>query len=121
MHRSLWRAPDSPYRQLDPTSKPVAMGESAGTLLCGSQAVMLPSCMQIMAVWWRGDQLHGLIRLLDTASGRRAAQLLLAGQHLGASSRSWTSLVPDANSGTDIVQDDMHLITCVSLRFLLPM
>ena len=82
---------------------------------------MLPSCMQIMAVWWRGDQLHGLIRLLDTASGRRAAQLLLAGQHLGASSRSWTSLVPDANSGTDIVQDDMHLITCVSLRFLLPM
>ncbi|BDA45994.1 probable prohead core protein protease [Coccomyxa sp. Obi] len=66
---------------------------------------------QIMAVWWKGDELHGLIRLLDTASGRRAARLLEAGQHLGASSRSWTSLVPDADSGTDIVQDDMHLIT----------
>ena len=67
--------------------------------------------MQIMAVWWKGNELHGLIRLLDTASGRRAARLLETGRHLGASSRSWTSLLPDASSGNDVVQDDMHLIT----------
>ncbi|EIE24298.1 hypothetical protein COCSUDRAFT_62800 [Coccomyxa subellipsoidea C-169] len=66
---------------------------------------------QIMAVWWRGNQLHGLIRLLDTASGQRAAQQLAAGRQLGASLRSWTSLVPDARSGAHVIQDDMHLIT----------
>jgi len=64
-----------------------------------------------MAVWWRGNQLHGLIRLLDTASGRRAAQLLEAGRQLGASTRSWTSLAPDAQTGALVVQDDMHLVT----------
>lgn len=73
-----------------------------------------------MAVWWRGNQLHGLVRLLDTPSGRQAMQMVTAGRQLGASMRSWTSLVSDASSGAHIVQDDMHLITCVPAAHLFP-
>lgn len=67
---------------------------------------------QVLAVWWAGDDLHGVIRLLGTHTGRQAAQLLSSGHRLGASARCWTSLEPHAASGGHLVQSDCRLITC---------
>jgi hypothetical protein len=63
---------------------------------------MSPPCrpLQVLAVWWQGPALHGIMRLLETPAGRLAALLLADGQHLGASMRCWTS-----------VQHDCQLIT----------
>jgi hypothetical protein len=77
-----------------------------------SRPLFILVLLQIAAVWWTGNTLHGLIRLLDTAAGGRARALLAAGARLGASARSWSSLALDERSGTIVVQPDMRLITC---------
>jgi len=66
---------------------------------------------QILAVWWKGGTLHGLIRLLNTEAGQHAKRLLCTGYKLGASSRCWTSLETDAAAGAATVQEDCTLIT----------
>ena len=66
--------------------------------------------VQVLALWWQGHALHGVLGLLDTPAGRLAAALLSSGQRLGASLRCWTSLQHES-SGASVVLDDCQLIT----------
>ena len=66
---------------------------------------------QVLAMWWQGQALHGVVGLLDTPAGHAAAVLLSSGQRLGASLRCWTSLQRSQGSDASIVQDNCQLIT----------
>lgn len=67
-------------------------------------------CMQILAIWWRGTALHGMIRLLDSEAGHKARGILVDTGRLGASTRCWSSLAV-SNRGTASVHEDCRLIT----------
>ncbi len=66
--------------------------------------------MQILAIWWRGTALHGVIRLLDSEAGHKARSILVYTGRLGASMRCWSSLMV-GNSGTASVHKNCRLIT----------
>lgn len=75
---------------------------------------MLDTSLQVLAVWWMGDALHGVVALLNTPAGQLAAQLLRDGHRLGASARCWTSLEHTYSIDAFVTQDDCLLITSAS-------
>ena len=65
-------------------------------------------CLQIHAMWWHEDELHGMIEVLDTPAGRLVRTLYCQGVMLGASSRGHSSMMSPAEGqqhrvvGTDL-------------------
>ena len=64
----------------------------------------------IKDVWWEGDDLKGVVEILDTPAGSILKSLIESGVKLGTSSRGLGSTQKNSN-GKDIVQDDFQLVT----------
>jgi len=62
----------------------------------------------IKKLWWEGDELRGVIELLNTPSGNIVKEIVKAGHTIGISSRG-TGSVQQTNEGTLEVQDDFEL------------
>ena len=64
----------------------------------------------VLKIWWKGDDLHGAVQVLDTPSGKILKELFRAGITLGISSRGLGSVKELRNEGTVEVQEDFELI-----------
>tara|TARA_Y100000034_G_scaffold2603_1_gene3165 strand:- start:946 stop:1521 length:576 start_codon:yes stop_codon:yes gene_type:complete len=64
----------------------------------------------IKDIWWEGDDLKGVVEILDTPAGSILKSLIESGVKLGISSRGLGSTQKNSN-GKDIVQDDFQLVT----------
>ena len=62
----------------------------------------------IKKLWWDGDELKGVLELLNTPSGNIVKEIVKAGHTIGISSRG-TGSVTQTNEGTLEVQDDFEL------------
>ena len=67
----------------------------------------LTHLVQVLQVWWHGDDLHGLIEVLDTPAGRLVRGLYCQGFMFGASSRGWSCTVPQEDYS--VIGDDFQL------------
>lgn len=63
----------------------------------------------VVECWWKGDDVMGKIKVLDTPSGRILKDLISAGVKLGISSRGLGS-VNESYDGTITVNEDFQLI-----------
>ncbi|CAK0750117.1 hypothetical protein CVIRNUC_001965 [Coccomyxa viridis] len=66
---------------------------------------------QVIALWWKGLALHGIVRLLATTAGQKARDMLEKGCRLGASARCWGSVEITRGSGMQTVHNNCRLIT----------
>ena len=64
----------------------------------------------VLKIFWEGDDLKGVVQILDTPSGKILKALFEAGITLGISSRGLGSVKELRNEGTVEVQDDFELI-----------
>ena len=64
----------------------------------------------VLKIWWKGDDLHGAVQILDTPSGKILKELFRAGITLGISSRGLGSVKELRNEGTVEVLEDFELI-----------
>jgi hypothetical protein len=64
----------------------------------------------VLKIWWEGDDLKGVVQILDTPSGKILKELFRAGITLGISSRGLGSVKELRESGVVEVQDDFELI-----------
>lgn len=62
----------------------------------------------ITDIWWDGNEVRGIVEILDTPSGKIAKSLMESGVKLGISSRGVGEV--KTNEGKDYVQDDFCLI-----------
>jgi len=62
----------------------------------------------ITEVWWKGDDVMGKIKILETPAGQIARQLVKGGVQLGISSRGLGSTRQEG--GTTMVEDDFQLL-----------
>jgi len=77
---------------------------------CNSTEVNLKNASHILEQYeWRGDDLHGSIRLLSTPAGQIAKNLIDDGVTLGISTRGLGSVTQESN-GTVKVNEDYHLV-----------
>ncbi len=71
--------------------------------------INLKNCSHmIMEISWKGPEVHGKIKVLDTPSGKILQELVKAGVKLGISSRGLGSVKEE--KGDTIVEDDFQLI-----------
>jgi len=73
----------------------------------------------VLALWWRGNCLYGVVEALLTPSGQSVRELYEGGALLGASARAWTSLAC-ADSGCCAVLADLRVIVCDPVVFARP-
>lgn len=66
-------------------------------------------CLNVLDLWWEGDDVMGKIEILPTPSGNIAKNLLGAGIRLGISSRGMGS-VKNIGEGKVEVQDDFEIV-----------
>jgi len=66
-------------------------------------------CLNVLDLWWEGDDVIGRIEILPTPSGNIAKNLLGAGIRLGISSRGMGS-VKNIGEGKVEVQDDFEIV-----------
>lgn len=71
---------------------------------------------QVLQVWWHGDDLHGLVEVLDTPAGRLVRGLYCQGFMFGASSRGWSCTVPQQDYS--VIADDFQLFAYAQLALL---
>jgi len=64
----------------------------------------------VLKIWWDGDDLKGVVQILDTPSGKILKELFKAGITLGISSRGLGSVKELRNEGVVEVQEDFELI-----------
>ena len=64
----------------------------------------------VLKIWWKGDDLHGAVQILETPSGKILKELFRAGITLGISSRGLGSVKELRSEGTVEVQEDFELI-----------
>ena len=64
----------------------------------------------VLKIWWDGDDLKGVVQVLDTPSGKILKSLFKEGITLGISSRGLGSVKELRNEGVVEVQDDFELI-----------
>ena len=64
----------------------------------------------VLKIFWEGDDLKGVVQILDTPSGKILKALFEAGITLGISSRGLGSVKELRNENTVEVQDDFELI-----------
>ena len=81
------------HQELEPTS-----------LACATDTM---TAAQVLQVWWHGDDLHGLVEVLDTPAGRLVRGLYCQGFMFGASSRGWSCTVPQQDYS--VIADDFQL------------
>lgn len=62
----------------------------------------------VRKTWWEGDDVYGLVEILNTPAGRVAREIINAGLTLGISSRGVGSTRNEG--GVDVVQEDFMLI-----------
>jgi len=62
----------------------------------------------VTEIWWKGPEVHGKIKVLNTPSGRILQELVKEGIKLGISSRGLGSVKEE--KGNTIVEDDFQLI-----------
>ena len=62
----------------------------------------------VMDLWWKGNDVMGKVKVLDTPSGKILRSLVESGVKLGISSRGLGSTRKEA--GKTIVEDDFQLI-----------
>ena len=62
----------------------------------------------VKSLWWEGNNLMGIVELLNTPSGNIVKEIIRAGHTIGISSRG-TGSVTQTNEGTLIVQPDFEL------------
>lgn len=75
-----------------------------------SAVVSLKNASHIVKkLWWKGDDLMGIIELLNTPSGNIVKEIIKAGHTIGISSRG-TGSVEQTNESTLEVQDDFELV-----------
>ncbi len=65
----------------------------------------------MLALWWRGNCLYGVLEVLPTPSGHSVRELYEGGALLGASARAWTSLAC-AGGGCCAALGDLRVIAC---------
>lgn len=74
-----------------------------------SQIVNLQNTSHLVKdLLWKGDNLVGLVEILDTPAGRILKELFKAGIKVGISSRALGSV--QESKGSNIVQDDLEII-----------
>ena len=69
--------------------------------------------MQVLAIWWRGRDLMGLIQVLPTPAGKLVQQLYEAGGAVGASIRGWSSYtahMPGCSQACSVPCGDVQLV-----------
>ncbi len=64
----------------------------------------------VLKIWWDGDDLKGVVQVLDTPSGKILKELFRAGITLGISSRGLGSVKELRSEGVVEVQEDFELI-----------
>ena len=64
----------------------------------------------VLKIWWEGDDLKGVVQVLDTPSGKILKSLFEQNITLGISSRGLGSVKELRNEGIVEVQDDFELI-----------
>jgi hypothetical protein len=64
----------------------------------------------VLKIWWDGNDLKGVVQVLDTPSGKILKSLFKAGITLGISSRGLGSVKELRSEGVVQVQDDFELI-----------
>jgi len=67
------------------------------------------TCLHINEIWWEGDEIWGLVEVLDTPSGKILQECLKKGFSVGISSRGIGS-VTELDEGTVEVDDDYSLL-----------
>lgn len=67
------------------------------------------ACINIMEIWWEGDDVWGIVEVLNTPSGKIVQELLKAGLGVGISSRG-TGSVTQIDEESVEVNDDFTLI-----------
>ena len=77
---------------------------------------MHPSKSQVLALWWRGDCLCGVLEVLHTPGGKRVRDTYAAGALLGASVRAWSSLASER--GRHLASEDLKIIAYALLVLL---
>ena len=74
-----------------------------------SSVVELKNASHVMTdVWWKGDDVMGKMKILNTPAGQIARQLVEGGVQLGISSRGLGSTRQEGN--TTMVEDDFQLL-----------
>ena len=74
-----------------------------------SSVVELKNASHVMTeVWWKGDDVMGKMKILNTPAGQIAKQLVEGGVQLGISSRGLGSTRQEGN--TTMVEDDFQLL-----------
>ena len=89
--------------------------ESCHDLIVLSACSLMPNgssgAAQVLALWWRGSCLYGVLEVLPTPSGHSVRELYEGGALLGASARAWTSLAC-AGGGCCAALEDLRVIAC---------
>ena len=87
---------------------PCLNSASAGELAQSDRPSGDPPELQVLALWWRGDCLCGVLEILRTPGGKRVRDAYAAGALLGASVRAWTSLASE--HGRHLASEDLQII-----------
>lgn len=107
LRRLLWQA----ARQGTPPHPQLCRRFRASTV---KQTITVPSVLQVLALWWRGDCLCGVLEILQTQGGKRIRDVYAEGELLGASVRAWTSLASE--HGRHVASADLQIIAYAPAR-----
>jgi len=64
----------------------------------------------VRKIWWEGDNVMGLVEILNTPSGQIAREIIRSGLQLGVSSRALGTTMQNED-GFDQVNEDLDLVT----------
>ena len=97
-------------REMKNYQKLVKEGRAIGELdHPDSSVVELKNASHLVTeVWWKGDDVMGKMKILETPAGQIAKQLVTGGVQLGISSRGLGSTRQEG--GTTMVEDDFQLL-----------
>jgi len=97
-------------REIKNYEKLVREGRAIGELdHPDSSVVELKNASHLVTeVWWKGDDVMGKMKILDTPAGKIAKDLVKGGVQLGISSRGLGSTREEG--GTTMVEDDFQLL-----------
>jgi hypothetical protein len=97
-------------REIKNYTKLVKEGRAIGELDHPDTSVVeLKNASHVMTeVWWKGDDVMGKMKILNTPAGKIAKQLVEGGVRLGISSRGLGST--RQHNGTTMVEDDFQLL-----------
>ena len=72
---------------------------------------------RVLDLWWKGNELHGVVQVLPSAAGKAIWRLCAHGEAVSFASRGWATLVPDQDgTGVVTVAPDLQLIAFDAVR-----